>query len=652
MAEDRHGEEAESRNSGAAAAAIALGAAAQDANVAEDARLYLRKQVELANLQIEDLKREDKLRHWSLRVHHISDMMKLVFEFAVAVILLAVVALVGAAVWNAAHDNSLVIESFSVPSDLAARGITGEAVAAQLQDKLTAMQTETDSARPAASYANNWGTDIKVQIPDTGVSVSEFYRMLATWFGHQTYISGEVYRTPDGLAVTARASGNFGDTVQGSERDLDALMQKAAEAVYARTQEFRFAVYLTGHSALNSASADQILQKLAESGSLRDRIWAYMGIGTRAEFADPLHAPEIQAWAIPLAPRFALPYQNISNEDSWLGHDEAALAAAQKSIALLADGDGEMSARASAISSPASRAFAAELTGDYTEAQRRNMEAALAPDYAHIAENARESMAQNRALLHEGGAARDAWNSLPVPTITIGIVYHDIDDIGVLYDMNEWNAAIKKTARLESLLKDTGNTPPYSPAFAPVTLSRRVWPYTAAALAHTGDMERALALIGRTPLDCDLCVRMRGNIAAFKHDWKGAARWFAMVSARAPSIPFADTDWGAMLLAKEDFDGAIAKFTLANQKGPLFADPLEMWGEALIAKNRSDVALAKFEEAAKYAPNWGRLHLKWGDALVYTGDKAGAQKQFAIAAHLDLTPAEQSELARKKASHG
>ena len=627
---------------------MALNAAMSGAS--EEARTLLRKQAQLVDLQIEELRREDKLRHWSLRIRHVSDLMKLTFELSMATIVLALAVLIGTAIWRAAHDHSLVIESFSVPADMATRGITGQAVAAQLQDKLTAMQNETDSARPADSYTNNWGSDIKVQIPDTGVSVGEFYRMLAAWFGHQTHISGEIYRTPGGLAVTVRARGDSGDTIQGSERDLDALMQKAAESVYARTQAFRYASYLGGHPALNKGQVDQILQKLAESGSPRDRIWAYMGIGTHAEFSDPLHAPEIQARAIPLAPRFALPYQNISAEDSGLGHDEMALAAGQKAVDLLANGDGEMSVRASTISLPSGRAAVAELTGDYDEAERRNVETTLVPDYAHIAEFARWSMADDRALLHETGAARNAWNSLPVPNVRIGAVNYGIFEIGFLYDLKDWKAVIEKTARFESFLKKTGNTPPYTPAFAPVTLSRRIWPYTAAALAHSGDMKGALALIAKTPLDCDLCVRMRGNIAALNHDWNGAEHWFAMVSSRTPSIPFADSDWGAMLMARGDLDGAIAKFKSANGKGPHFADPLEMWGEAFIAKNRSDLALAKFEEADKYAPNWGRLHLKWGEALSWSGDKPGAAKQFAQAAHLGLTAAEKAERTAMRAA--
>jgi tetratricopeptide (TPR) repeat protein len=114
----------------------------------------------------------------------------------------------------------------------------------------------------------------------------------------------------------------------------------------------------------------------------------------------------------------------------------------------------------------------------------------------------------------------------------------------------------------------------------------------------------------------------------------------------APSIPYAYSEWGQMLLAKGDRDGAIAKFSVAHQKGPHFADPLELWGEALIAQNRSDLALAKFAEAARYAPNWGRLHLKWGEALVWLGDKPGAAKQFALAAYLDLSAADKAELSR------
>jgi tetratricopeptide (TPR) repeat protein len=171
-------------------------------------------------------------------------------------------------------------------------------------------------------------------------------------------------------------------------------------------------------------------------------------------------------------------------------------------------------------------------------------------------------------------------------------------------------------------------------------------PRLAVALAKTGDFSGALAAIANTPADCYDCVRARGNVETLRKNWSAAAAWFGRAVAQAPSIPFADADWGAMLMAKGDLDDAIAKFSRANQKGPHFADPLEMWGEALIAKNRSDLALAKFEEAEKHAPNWGRLHLKWGEALWWSGNKDGAKKQFAIARSLDMAQPEKAELAK------
>ena len=189
-----------------------------------------------------------------------------------------------------------------------------------------------------------------------------------------------------------------------------------------------------------------------------------------------------------------------------------------------------------------------------------------------------------------------------------------------------------------------------SPRLVALTYATEVAPLLAVAQARTGQFAQAHATIDRTPGDCVPCETARGNIDAMERNWNSAAFWFARAIHDAPSLPFADTDWGVMLMAKGDLDGAIAKFTFANKKGPQFADPLELWGEALIATSRSDLAVAKFKEAARYAPNWGRLHLKWGEALLWSGDSQAAARQFAIAAGLFLTPEERAQCARM--AHG
>ena len=57
------------------------------------------------------------------------------------------------------------------------------------------MQNATTSSRPPQSYASNWGNDLKVEIPETGVSIGELHRFLRDWLGHDTHISGEVWHT-------------------------------------------------------------------------------------------------------------------------------------------------------------------------------------------------------------------------------------------------------------------------------------------------------------------------------------------------------------------------------------------------------------------------------------------------------------------------
>ena len=80
------------------AAWTALGAASR-----EKADAFLEEQTVLARLQADDLRREDRVRHWSLRVRHISDVMKLIFELTLAAFAVVVIAALASAIWSAAH---------------------------------------------------------------------------------------------------------------------------------------------------------------------------------------------------------------------------------------------------------------------------------------------------------------------------------------------------------------------------------------------------------------------------------------------------------------------------------------------------------------------------------------------------------------------
>ncbi|HJW40051.1 MAG TPA: hypothetical protein VJ476_02360 [Rhizomicrobium sp.] len=648
MSDERNESESTGQVPSGAAAFAALAYASRDkadAFLEEQTRLA-REQAAVARLQADDLRREDSLRHWSLRVRHISDVVKVTFEVALALLVIAIVAGLSAVLWNAAHDDALVIEAFSVPPDLASRGLTGQAIAAQLQDKLASMQNLTNSGRPAKSFANSWGDGIKVMIPDTGIAVGDLYRTLAGWLGSQTHITGEVYRTPTGIAITSRSNGAGGATVAGSEADFDSLLQKSAEAIYRHTQPYRYAVYLA--STRQMPQAMPLYIALAETGDREDRLWAHMGISSAYERSRPFDAPDENRKALAIDPDFFLAWQNIDGEEFALGHPGAALAATRKVLSLFDRFGGQLSERARAISLPSARGNAAYYDGDFQAAVSQYAIASGLPDYAGIAGYGRMQIADCLALLHERGAASNTWANFP--KLSSG----DFLNASIYYPIRiesdaaseDWSSVIADGAAAETAFNAiTDKLAVVRPGFD-LAVARQILPFVALAKAQLGDGAAARALIDRTPVDCYLCLRMRGKINALQKNWPAAAYWFERAVEQSPDIPFAYAEWGQMLMAKGDFDGAIAKFDAANKAGPHFADPLELWGEALIAKNHSDLALAKFQEANNYAPNWGRLHLKWGEALWWSGDKDGAKKQFAIAATLDLTPSEKSQLAR------
>jgi tetratricopeptide (TPR) repeat protein len=601
----------------------------------EEARDYLRRQSRLADLQIDTLQKQDEFETSHLRWRRFNDQMKGAMQIMLVMVGLLFVFGIGAALWSAAHDDGVVIEAFNVPPDMQQRGLTGSVVSSMLLDKLTDLQAHTDSARAPSSYASK-GDDIKVQIPDTGISISEAYRYLVGWLGHSTHISGDVYRSARGITVVVRTSGNPGASFEGGEDKLSDLMVHAAEAVYRQTQPFRYAVHLLNYGRF--PEADAVLSDLVANGPAMEKPWAY------AVWMYPAISKGDLATAImrthtgaALDPHNLLAQVNVSQIEAVAGHDEQELKYDYAAKAAYAAGGGDQvreSARISMLHTADSNIE--EETGDYSAALAQYDQQLAEPDFNGSRWTVAYLKAADLALMHDVPASRLALGGYA----DIALFVHantgagwngtnmDFPQFEQLAELGDWTAARKDAEQVAA--SPSANAPTE-------TLTARVMllPRVALAQAKTGDFAAAWAEVAKTPLDCYRCLRVRGQIAAMQKDWKASARWFTRAVALAPSIPFAYTEWGQMLMAKGDPNGAIAKFERAHAKGPRYADPLEMWGEVLIARNRSDLALAKFEEASQYAPNWKRLHQKWGEALTYLNRKDDATKQFALARSLN-----------------
>jgi len=625
-----------------AAVALALNAANTDPSIAEDARAYLREQSALAadqrklvQLQAKELSHELGLRHWSLWVRHASGLLKLGLELSAGMLLLALVAGISLMVWNAAHSEGLIVESFNVPPDLAARGLTGQVLAGQLTDKLSQLQADTDSNRAPKSYSNDWGDDIKVEIPETGVSIGEAYRFLRRWLGHETHVSGDVWRTPAGLVVAARVDGG-GGAITGTEADLDGLIQKAAEDIYGRTQPYRYAVYLDRYG--RHAEAMDIRRKVVATGDENERAWAYFSMAV-AQLDSGSPAELERLYKLAATNGHAIALGNLALLEETLGRPELARFYYEQANDRMRDGSGDINPD-----------FRNSIASYYalTLQRYRSDYRALLPTMEKWAEQGARTqtspyyqLAQVQLLDHDLTAARKSLQSA-VGSVSrlpgVGMRVRLETQMAVASVAENWGAVLAAAEAMHAALR----------AYPGVAALARTAddPQTAIAQARLGRFADAERRLSPMPADCYPCLIARAEVANMQKQWSRADWWFARSLASNPSMPLADEQWGLALLKRGQPDAAIEKFKLSNRKASHFADPLEDWGEALMAKNQSHVALAKFAEAEKYAPNWGRLHLKWGEALVYAGKKDEAKAQFAHAAQLDLTAADKAELAR------
>ena len=604
----------------------------------EEANAFLRDQRHHMHEQLKEI----GLRLWELRLG-------VLLRVATLCVGIAVVVSLGWMVWDAAHSNGLLIEPFSVPPDLAARGLTGQVVATRFLDQFHAMQAATVSERPADSYQNDWGSELKVEIPDTGLTFGELGKLLRDRFGEVSHVTGEVVRTSSGIAVTARLGDAPPQTFTGAEGDFDQLAARAAEAVYRASQPYRYAGYMGQQGRHDEAIA--VISDLASHGPPSERAWAYAewGMMDMNDHGDLRASLRHCQRALDMGGASTVTAEIcLVGDQLWSGHDEPVLSLSielEKHAQIRQPGLTDQYFESNKILSVA---WLESMSGDLQQSARDYVRSGTAPDFMGSTVLAAPLTANAYAQDHDSAAAARIMAALEhgadTDFLKLDAIYAfpALPAYWIAAARGDWPAAAADARLVDAALVAQQASEPIYPRL------RAVWikPLLALAMAQAGDVAGGAALAAMTAADCYLCVRVRGQIAALAHDGAAADRWFSEAVRQAPSLTFAYAEWGAALLARGRPDDAIVEFTLANRKGPHFADPLEGWGEALMAKNQSHLALAKFKEAGKYAPNWGRLHLKWGEALVYAGKPADAKAQFARASALDLTPSEKSELAK------
>ena len=546
---------------------------------------------------------------------------------------LAIAMALASMVWSASQERGLVIEPFSVPPDFAERGVTGQVVASRLLDRLSLMGDQTQSVRAPSTYANNWNGDIKVQIPQTGISVGELRRVLVEWLGRQTRIGGEIYRTPEGLVLAARTGTAAASVHVGeSEADLPAMVQAAAEAVYADTQPYRYAIYVSRQGAPDDkARSRQLLEALARTGDKDDRMWAHSGLSVSYRMEGDFRRAVLAANdALAIEPAFPTAYMNRSSALSLMGQDELSLQDALRTIEALEGAGGRF---------VAGEGRESLLETAITEvAYFRQDHAGAIASYTRVPDEALGMyLLDARVRLHDttdnATMLEQAMHDMPPVAPYDAMFASDLVSLAARYASarGDWVGAHGLLTGFDETL-----LPPGMRAVRRVAAD----PLAARAAARAGNMQVARALVEGMPAGCYECTWTRGFVAAVAGEHAASDRAFAEAVREGPSLPAAHAHWGKAKLARGDTAGAIDQFRLAHRKGPAWADPLKAWGDALMHQGDAKGALRRYTEAAERAPRWGALHIAWGEALQQSGDETAAREKFLLASMLGMSPAD------------
>ncbi len=581
------------------AAAVAARLSVSDSQVAQDTSAFLKEQTQLLKVQREHLKDEHEARlHYLQGQAREVDIrrfgLRLRVGFQLFLVLLATAVGLGLVVMvrDAVTSRSVVVESFDAPPALIAHGATGKVLAGGLLDELRRLQSATRADAAKRDLANAWTGEIKLAVPEAGISLSEFSRMLKVRFGHDLHIEGEVLQNEEGgLALTVRGDAVAAKTFTGTTGDLSRLTAQAAEYVYSQSEPVLWAYYLTNRGRDEEALA---FSKVAYAGANKaDRPYL---LNTWANALTNVGGPPRESLALYRAalkqkPDYWVAHNNVMQAYWVLGEEENAWKAGEA----MREAAGGRPGRAPETYYQNSDFITWNL-GPLLDATVADADASGGTG-SNIGGVSGVLIADINVRLHDPATAELALQTIkpdPADQTTVAAAHFvrgrlaaEAGDVSrFMADMEDFQAAYAHPAVSSAF-------PGYNCWIAP-------------AEEATGHPDKADAVLKTAGTYVD-CYRFRADIVDGRGDWAGAQKVYADAVALAPDLPAAYYSWGVALSRHGDLASAAAKLAEANKRGPHWADPLKVWADVLAKQGNSKEALAKYDEALKYAPNWKQL---------------------------------------------
>jgi hypothetical protein len=514
------------------AVAVAMDAAKSNPNVAAGVLAYLGKQSQLVDLQLKHFDEERRLAIAAAKRKRLSDRLRIALQMFVALLALAGVSVVVALFWDAFTDNGIKINAFTVPTDLAEKGLTGEVVANQIVDRIAEMDRETTTLRASNSFTNNWGKDLRVEFPETGISIGEISHWIHETFGHATRVEGEVYHTADGFAVGIRLGHEAAIQVSGAETALSTLVREATTRIYALTQPYRYGYWLMFHGKIEEA--DAVFRQLAFNGNAVDRVWALHGLALIQSTDEKTFALEQRALA---TDRHFLPSSyTLVNVERDLGREEAALSAV---LTLLADARGVFNDTVSPFGRTYIVASAKELRDtllcDYGSANTMSASVinSLPPDnLVPLRASERLRQAVDFIRLHDPENAAGILEMLPAIKSSQAEITRSITRALLEAERGDWGGAFAEIEQTNA--SNHGETVKELAAYYRV--------FAADLYVHAGRNKEADTLVTSSSHDNCEGWRARGHIALLRKNYASGEQALAEAVRQAPSIPLAYND--------------------------------------------------------------------------------------------------------------
>jgi tetratricopeptide (TPR) repeat protein len=577
------------------ASAVAAKLAGSDPEVARNTSEFLKKQAELLETQNKHLKDEHALRLAHLR-HELGEEnirrfgLRLRVGFQVFVALVATVIGVGVAIMirDAVTSRRVVIEPLRMPATLAARGFDGTITAGAILDELTRLQDATRSSSAARGLSGAWTGNIKLEVPETGISIGEISRLLKERFGHDLHIDGDLIETATGgLALTVRGNGVPPKTFSRSATELEKLTVEAAEYVYSKSQPARWAGYLNGVERYQESIAFCRTAVASADRAERPRLLDAWGLAIISSGGSTREALALERAAVKLQPDLWPAHANIQNDLMLLGDEEGAWRAGEDMRTVAGGRPGQAPETYYVNWNYLTWNLGAWLDGTLVDAEANagagTSNSAAGPTIADIQARLHDPEAADLALKTTKDDPHDPTMAAMTHNVRGRLAAEVGDPASAAMEMEAYGAAYADPAV-------SSNNPGYNCWIAP-------------AEEAAGQPDKADAVLKTAGTFVD-CYRFRADMLGSRGDWPGAQKAYADAVALAPDLPAAYYSWGVALAKRGNLNAAVAKFKDANLKGPHWADPLKAWGDVLVKQGHTKEALVKYDEALRYAPNW------------------------------------------------